>query len=262
LIAEGIDQLVVELRATERDTDAAWPAVERVVAALLGFANRFPHLYTLMRSGAPPQGRLANKRRKLANAIERILRHGVKSGELRRPVSGADRRVRAELRARSAAVPAGEPRQTSDRPPHPARARSRRARHQEAETMMRSLQGLLGALLLAACATDQQADVDLWRSVVSLGDPPAWIPGTPLSLATAVRLANEQNEQIAIAGEDFVQALAERSRVTAGFLPQADLEPTQIFRERRARASRSSTPARCSTCRCTRSGRCSRASAT
>jgi outer membrane protein TolC len=87
-------------------------------------------------------------------------------------------------------------------------------------------------LLLAACATDQQADVDKWRSVVSLGDPPAWTPGTPLSLATAVRLANEQNEQIAIAGEDFVQALAERARISAGFLPQADLEPTQILRER------------------------------
>jgi AcrR family transcriptional regulator len=85
LIAEGIDQLIVELQATEHDTDAAWPAVERVVKALLGFANRFPHLYTLMRSGAPPQGGLASKRRKLANAIARILRHGVKAGELDDP---------------------------------------------------------------------------------------------------------------------------------------------------------------------------------
>jgi outer membrane protein len=86
-------------------------------------------------------------------------------------------------------------------------------------------------LLLAACATDQQADVDRWRSVVSLGEPPDWTPGTPLSLATAVRLANEQNERIAIAGEDVVQALAERARVTASFLPQADLEPTLVYRE-------------------------------
>lgn len=85
LIAEGIDQLVAEVQATERDTEAAWPAVERVVTALLGFANRFPHIYTLMRSGAPPQGSLARKRRKLANAIARILRHGVKSGELDDP---------------------------------------------------------------------------------------------------------------------------------------------------------------------------------
>ncbi|HEU4419313.1 MAG TPA: hypothetical protein VFT55_10260, partial [Planctomycetota bacterium] len=63
--------------------------------------------------------------------------------------------------------------------------------------MMRS--HLVLAALFAACATDQQADVDRWRGVVSLGEPPVWTPGTPLSLATAVRLANEQNEQIAIA---------------------------------------------------------------
>ncbi|HZN39518.1 MAG TPA: TolC family protein, partial [Planctomycetota bacterium] len=90
---------------------------------------------------------------------------------------------------------------------------------------------LMAPLLLAACATDQQADVDRWRGVVSLGDPPVWTPGTPLSLATAVRLANEQNERIAIAGEDIVQALAERARVTSSFLPQADVEPTLIYRE-------------------------------
>lgn len=96
--------------------------------------------------------------------------------------------------------------------------------------MMRS-HLVLTALLLAACATDQQADVDRWRSVVSLGEAPVWTPGTPLSLATAVRLANEQNEQIAIAGEDIVQALAERSRITASMLPQADLAPTLIYRE-------------------------------
>ena len=85
LIAEGMDQLILDLQAVERDTEAAWPAVERAVAALLAFAGRFPHLYTLMRSGAPPQGRLVHKRRRLSNAIARILQHGVKAGELDDP---------------------------------------------------------------------------------------------------------------------------------------------------------------------------------
>ncbi|HEX6813800.1 MAG TPA: TolC family protein [Planctomycetota bacterium] len=93
---------------------------------------------------------------------------------------------------------------------------------------------LLLWLLPAACATDQQADVDLWRREVALGEAPAFAPGSPLSLATAVRLANDQNERIAITGEDFVQACAERARINAGFFPQADLAPTYVFREKTA----------------------------
>lgn len=86
LIAEGIDQLIVELGEVGRDTGPAWPAIERAVAALCAFAGRFPHLYTLMRSGLPPQeGRLAHKRTELASAIARILRKGVKAGELDDP---------------------------------------------------------------------------------------------------------------------------------------------------------------------------------
>jgi AcrR family transcriptional regulator len=83
LIAEGMDQLIAELKATAAGGDDAWPAVERAITALLGFADRFPHLYTLMRSGAPPQaGRLAHKRGELASELARILRRGVRSGEL------------------------------------------------------------------------------------------------------------------------------------------------------------------------------------
>ena len=85
LIAEGIDQLIVELRATDVGRGDTWPTIGRVVGSLLRFADRFPHLYTLMRSGAPPQGRLANKRRKLANAIARILRRGARAGEIDDP---------------------------------------------------------------------------------------------------------------------------------------------------------------------------------
>ena len=90
------------------------------------------------------------------------------------------------------------------------------------------------AVLCGACATDQQADVDGWRQEVSLGDLPAHEPGAPLSLAAAVRLANEQNERIAIGGEDFVQAIVARARVTAGFFPEVDISPTYVFREKTA----------------------------
>lgn len=83
LIAEGIDQLIAALRESGDGPRASWHAVERLVAALLDFAGRFPHLYTLMRSGSPPPaGRLAEKRAELARAIARILRRGVRDGDL------------------------------------------------------------------------------------------------------------------------------------------------------------------------------------
>jgi AcrR family transcriptional regulator len=86
LIAEGIDQLVAELKAPAAGGEDAWPAVERAVFALLAFADRFPHLYTLMRSGQLPQeGRLVQKRGELASALTRILRRGVQCGTLDDP---------------------------------------------------------------------------------------------------------------------------------------------------------------------------------
>lgn len=85
LIAEGIDQLVAELRTAAAAGEGAWPTLARTVDALLGFTERFPHLYSLMR-GAPPQdGVLAHKRTELARALARILRQGTRSGELDDP---------------------------------------------------------------------------------------------------------------------------------------------------------------------------------
>lgn len=82
LIAEGMDQLIAELRGG----DGSWRGIERLVQALLAFADRFPHLYNLMRSGVhQEEGRLAHKRSELVSEIERVLRAGIRSGELRDP---------------------------------------------------------------------------------------------------------------------------------------------------------------------------------
>jgi AcrR family transcriptional regulator len=83
LVAEGMEQLTTELRAADRHEALAWPSLERAVAAMFAFADRFPHLYTLMRSGkAPRNGRLARCRAGLSRAITGILRHGARSGEV------------------------------------------------------------------------------------------------------------------------------------------------------------------------------------
>lgn len=86
LIAEGMDQLVAELQAARPAAEGAWRAIERAVAAMLAFADRFPHLHTLMRSGDLAQsGVLASKRSELSSALASILRRGVKAGELSDP---------------------------------------------------------------------------------------------------------------------------------------------------------------------------------
>jgi AcrR family transcriptional regulator len=82
LIAEGIDRLIAEIGAAAGDR-SAWRVLERAVVAMLGFAERFPHVYTLMRAGAPsPSSPLAKKRVELARALAHIVRQGVRSGEL------------------------------------------------------------------------------------------------------------------------------------------------------------------------------------
>lgn len=85
LIGEGMEQLTAELRSATDDHRHSWPTLERCVDALLGFAERFPHLYTLMRSGMPAEGRLVQKRAELAQALTRILRAGTRAGELDDP---------------------------------------------------------------------------------------------------------------------------------------------------------------------------------
>jgi len=93
---------------------------------------------------------------------------------------------------------------------------------------------LAALVCLAACATDQQADVDAWRREVTLGEPPAFAAGQALPLSAAVRIANEQNERLGIGGEDFVQACVERARINATFLPEVSVGLDYTFRERAA----------------------------
>ncbi|HSI33155.1 MAG: TolC family protein [Phycisphaerae bacterium] len=82
--------------------------------------------------------------------------------------------------------------------------------------------------MLAGCAVDQKAEVAKYRSILDIdsGGPverPA--AGEPLTLVHALRLANQDNERLAIAGEDFVQAWAEKDRAFASFLPTISVGP-------------------------------------
>lgn len=78
----------------------------------------------------------------------------------------------------------------------------------------------LAAALTAGCATDQAADVDLYRSI---SDPPGTrllhTDGQPLSLADAMRFTAWYNELLAAQGERYIQALAERQRAASLLRP-------------------------------------------
>lgn len=88
---------------------------------------------------------------------------------------------------------------------------------------------LLGA---AGCATDQQRDVDAYRAI---SDPPGGAPiqrpGDDLTLEQALGLTAAANEQLAIRGEQYVQALADRQRLAAALKPTIDLFARSRLRE-------------------------------
>lgn len=88
------------------------------------------------------------------------------------------------------------------------------------------------ALTLGACATDQRADVETYRS---LSDPPGSyvvpLAGSPLSLVDALQLTARYNEQISVGGELYIQALAARQRAAAALRPTLDLFSSTALNE-------------------------------
>ena len=87
-----------------------------------------------------------------------------------------------------------------------------------------------GPLLLwsAGCQVDQKKEVDSYRQILDAGmpDPGVYVDGQPLALRRAMALANRDNEQLGLRGEDFVQALIAKNRAVAAFLPTVSFQPS------------------------------------
>ncbi len=85
---------------------------------------------------------------------------------------------------------------------------------------------LVGLLALAGCPT-QQEEIQSYRKVVDAGlpRPLSYQAGEPLSLNRAMALANQDNEQIGLQGENYVQAMIAKSRAVAAFLPTVSFQP-------------------------------------
>ena len=77
---------------------------------------------------------------------------------------------------------------------------------------------------------NEEKEVAKYRSILDAGATDlAFAPGDPLSLEDALLLANRHNEQIAIGGEDYLQALIDKDRAAANFLPTVSLIPSYSY---------------------------------
>ncbi len=72
----------------------------------------------------------------------------------------------------------------------------------------------------------QAAEVAKYQEVVKQGQTVSFVTGQPLSLEKALALANENNEQIGLAGEAYLQALIAKDRAAGAFMPTVALAPT------------------------------------
>ncbi len=86
-------------------------------------------------------------------------------------------------------------------------------------------------LMACGCTTNQADDVAQYRDALNLGELPQFQTGDPLPLQTAVLLTNAANERLSIEGENYLQAIIDRKRSVAGFLPTVDLLPSFTFRD-------------------------------
>lgn len=90
------------------------------------------------------------------------------------------------------------------------------------------------AAILCGCVVDQEREVAKYRVVI---DTPLFQLSAqpderqPLTLDDALRFANQNNENLAIQGETYLQSLIARKRAVAAFLPTISLAPTYFTRD-------------------------------
>jgi outer membrane protein TolC len=87
------------------------------------------------------------------------------------------------------------------------------------------------SLLLSGCAIDQKKEVAIYRKVIDNNQPAGVTlqPNQVITLTDALALANQNNESLSSQGENYLQALIDKDKAFAAFLPTLSLQPTQSF---------------------------------
>lgn len=83
-------------------------------------------------------------------------------------------------------------------------------------------------LLLPSCLPRQTDEVALYRGILDQAVPalPEPVAGEDLTLPHAISLANQHYEELALRGEDYVQAMIAQHRLVMSFLPTITLQPS------------------------------------
>ena len=86
----------------------------------------------------------------------------------------------------------------------------------------------LMVLALAGGCVNQQKEIKTYRDILDQHNakPAPLQAGETLTLSRALALANADNEQLAVQGEDYLQSLINKSRVVSTFLPTVSLQPS------------------------------------
>jgi outer membrane protein TolC len=85
----------------------------------------------------------------------------------------------------------------------------------------------LAAIFLTGCV-NQKAEIAKYRNILNAdvtGEIPPLEPGERLTMVRALLLANQDNENLMIRGEDFIQAMNDKDRAFSQFLPTISLQP-------------------------------------
>lgn len=92
----------------------------------------------------------------------------------------------------------------------------------------------LCSLVLGACAVDEKAEVNTYRSILDHGlhESPQDSGAGPLTVVDSMTLANLRNETLSIQGETYLQSLIDQRRALAAFLPTVTLAPTYLWQEK------------------------------
>jgi outer membrane protein TolC len=96
---------------------------------------------------------------------------------------------------------------------------------------MTGLARLFGLVGLVGCAVNESAEIEQYKSIVNRGivDGDIVSSESPLTVLDSMLMANLNQESLAIAGEEYLQALIDQRRAAAAFLPTITLAPRYAF---------------------------------
>jgi outer membrane protein TolC len=129
----------------------------------------------------------------------------------------------------------------TDAPRTPMRHERRCAMNTDAMSHRRAVACVRSATVLAlslaagaGCHIPPQHDVEEYRKVLDASVPPIEEPEREQSLSVqqAMAIANQHNEQLGLGGENYVQALIDKNRAAAAFLPTISLQPSYTIADR------------------------------